>query len=190
MMTYKKISRIILLLGIVFGLAACANTKGTVQERQQAVLEMKTEVLNELYEIKPDVNAQLASASGYGVFSNANVNLILASFGGGYGVLRDNRSGQDVYMKMGEVGLDIGAGVKDFRIVMVFHTPEALDRFLDNGLAFGAQADAAAVADDQGGAFGGEVTIDNISIYQMTRAGLALQATIKGTRFWEDEELN
>jgi lipid-binding SYLF domain-containing protein len=93
-------------------------------------------------------------------------------------------------MRRGEFGIGFGTGIKDFRIVMVFHTQDALDRFLENGLVFGAQADAVAVADDQGVAFGGEITVDNITIYQMTQAGLALQATFKGTRFWEDAELN
>jgi hypothetical protein len=32
--------------------------------------------------------------------------------------------------------------------------------------------------------------VDNVTVYQMTETGLALQATIKGTRFWEDEALN
>ncbi len=63
--------------------------------------------------------------------------------------MQNNLTQQEVYMKMGEVGLGIGAGLKDFRIVMVFHTQDALDRFMENGVAFGAQADAAAVADDQ-----------------------------------------
>lgn len=177
-------------LFLVLLLTACTSNQGTVEDRRLAVQDMKTEVLNTLYSNKPDVRMQLPDAAGYAVFSNANVNLIFASVGGGYGLLRDNRSGQDIYMKMGELGLGFGAGVKDFRIVMVFHTAEALDRFLENGIAFGAQADAAAVADEQGVAFGGEVTVDNITIYQMTQSGLALQATIKGTRFWEDDELN
>jgi lipid-binding SYLF domain-containing protein len=170
-------------------LAGCAAT-GTVEERRQGVQEMKNEVLVNLYEMKPDVRNQINEASGYAVFSNANVNIILASFGTGYGVLTNNQTMQDTYMRMGEVGLGIGAGVKDFRVVMVFHTNDALDRFNEYGLAFGAQADAAAVASDQGGAVGGEVTVDNVTVYQMTETGLALQATIKGTRFWEDEALN
>ncbi len=178
------------LLLICLVLSACASTQGTVEERRQAVQEMRTEVLDELYTLKPDARSQLPEAVGYAVFSNANVNLIFASFGGGYGILHDNRAGEETYMKLGEFGLGFGAGIKDFRIVMVFHTAEALDRFLDNGLAFGAQADAAAVADDQGVAFGGEITVDNITVYQMTQAGLALQATVKGTRFWADSELN
>lgn len=175
---------------ILFTLIGCANTTGSLDDRRSAVQEMKRDVMSELFELKPDVRSQINTAAGYAVFSNANVNLILASFGAGYGILTDNASGEDTYMKMGEIGVGLGAGVKDFRVVMVFHTPDALARFNEYGLAFGAQADAAAVASEQGGAVGGEVTVDNVTVYQMTETGLALQATIKGTKFWEDEELN
>lgn len=171
-------------------LGACVMSGGTVAQKRSAVQDMKSAVLNELYAEKPDVRQQLGDAPGYAVFSSANVNLILASFGGGYGMMHNNRNGQDVYLKMGEFGVGLGAGLKDFRVVMVFHTQEAMDRFLEYGVAFGAQADAAAVASDQGGAVGGELQLDNITVYQLTQTGLALQATIKGTKYWRDDELN
>jgi lipid-binding SYLF domain-containing protein len=174
-------------------LASCTTTgigRGTPQERRSAILEMRQEVLSELYGIKPDTRAQLGSAAGYAVFSNANINLIIASFGGGFGIVRDNQSGADTYMRMGEVGIGIGAGVKDFRAVFVFHNAAALQRFMDVGLSVGGQADAAAKAGDLGAAISGEALIDNVSVYQLTQSGLALQATIKGTRYWEDGDLN
>jgi len=93
-------------------------------------------------------------------------------------------------MKMGEVGVGLGLGVKDFRLVFVFHDEAAMKRFVEQGWALGAQADAAAKASDKGGAVGGEITVDNMTIYQLTETGLALQATIKGTRFWKDQNLN
>ncbi|HEY5738528.1 MAG TPA: hypothetical protein VIW27_02325 [Gammaproteobacteria bacterium] len=49
---------------------------------------------------------------------------------------------------------------------------------------------AAAKASDKGAAAGGEISVDNMTIYQLTESGLALQATIKGTRFWKDDGLN
>lgn len=171
-------------------LGACVMSGGTAAQKRAAVQSMKNEVLGELYAEKPDVRQQIGDAPGYAVFSSANVNLILASFGGGYGVLHDNRNGSDVYLKMGEFGVGLGAGLKDFRVVMVFHTQNAMERFLEYGVAVGAQADAAAVADEQGGAVGGELQLDNITVYQLTQAGLALQATLKGTKYWRDEELN
>ncbi len=171
-------------------LAACMMSGGTVEQKRAAVQNMKNVVLAELYAQKPDVRNQVATSSGYAVFSNANINLIFASFGGGYGVVHENTSGADTYLKLGEFGVGFGAGIKDFRVVMVFHDRDALQRFMDYGVAVGAQADAAAVANDQGGAVGGELTLDNITVYQITEAGLALQATVKGTKFWRDPELN
>jgi lipid-binding SYLF domain-containing protein len=116
--------------------------------------------------------------------------LILASFGGGVGVVRNNETDDDTFMRMGEVGIGLGAGVKDFRAVFVFHDREALDRFMDVGIAVGGQADAAAKAGDLGAAVGGEAIVDNVTVYQLTQSGLALQATIKGTRYWRDSQLN
>ncbi|MCC2617602.1 hypothetical protein LJ739_15215 [Aestuariibacter halophilus] len=172
-------------------LLGCAAQQGqSVAERRSAVMTMQQEVLQQLYAEKPSVKSQIRDAVGYAVFDSANVNLILASFGGGYGVVKNNRSGAVTYMKMAEAGLGFGAGVKDFRLVMVFHEAAALSRFIEHGWAFGAQADAAAKAGDKGAAAGGEATVDNITVYQLTQSGIALQATIKGTKFWVDDELN
>ena len=178
-----------LVAAVVF--CGCATTSGTTPaEKRQAVQNMRQDVLTELYGLKPSVREQIRSAPGYGVFSDANVNIILASFSGGYGVVRDNQSGRDTYMKMGEAGIGLGWGLKDFRAVLVFHDRDTLNQFITNGWQLGAHADAAAQAGDAGGSVGGEILLDNITVYQMTESGLALQATIKGTRYWKDDELN
>ncbi len=183
--------RIFTLLIISLVLSGCAlHQAKTPQDKRNAVIEMKNQTLTELFKIKPDVRSQLTNAPGYAVFSNANINLILASFGGGYGLVKDNRTKKHTYMNMGEIGLGLGLGAKDFRLVMVFHTGEAMQRFIKQGWAFGAQADAAVKARDKGAAVGGEATVDNITIYQITESGLALQATVKGTKFWPNSELN
>ncbi len=186
-------SKLIAATALIAFLAACTTTgmtRGTPDSRRQAIQEMRQEVLAELYSIKPDTRGQIADASGYAVFSNANINLIFASFGGGTGVVRSNANNADTYMRMGEVGIGIGAGVKDFRAVFVFHNAQALERFMDVGISVGGQADAAAKAGDLGAAVGGEAIVDNITVYQLTQSGLALQATVKGTRYWQDADLN
>ena len=178
----------VLLLLFLASCTATGMTRGTPDERRQAIQDMRQEVLTELYSSKPDTKAQIASASGYAVFSNANINLLLASFGGGIGVVRSN--GSDTYMRMGEVGIGIGAGVKDFRAIFVFHNNDALERFMGVGISVGGQADAAAKAGDLGGSVSEEAILDNVTVYQLTQSGLALQATIKGTRYWQDAALN
>ena len=54
-----------------------------------------------------------------------------------------------------------------------------------------AQADAAAKDDSQGGSIDGAISISpEITFYQVTKKGLALQATIQGTKYWKDKDLN
>ena len=178
-----------IILALTIG--GCATTGGkTPAGKRQSILAMHNEVLSDLYKLKPDVKSQISSAPGYAVFSNVNINIILASFGGGYGVVKNNKTGKQTFMNMGEVGVGLGIGVKDFRAVFVFHSADSMNRFVEHGWAFGAQADAAAKASDKGAAVGGETTIDNITIYQLTETGLALQATVKGTKYWKDDSLN
>jgi lipid-binding SYLF domain-containing protein len=186
-----KLRNIVVLASIALVSVSCATSGGGAPEdKRKVVQDMRTQVLTELYRIKPQTRSMIADSPGYGVFSNANVNIIFASFGGGYGVVKNNKSGSNTYMKMGEVGVGLGIGVKDFRAVFIFHDENTMKNFIDSGWQFGAQADAAAKSSDKGGAVGGEIVIDNITIYQITEAGLALQATVKGTKYWKDGELN
>jgi len=150
-------------------LSGCATTSATTPaEKRTAVHAMRQQVLADLYRIKPAARNLVQAAPGYAVFSNANVNIIFASFGGGYGVVHDNNKGRDTYMKMGEVGIGLGLGAKDSRAVFVFHDRATLERFISSGWEFGAHADATAKASDKGAAVGGEVLVDNITIYQLT----------------------
>jgi lipid-binding SYLF domain-containing protein len=177
-------------IAILAILSACATTQGTTPaEKRGAIGAMKNETLADLYKVRPQARAEIAAAPGYAVFSNANVNIIFASFSGGYGVV-DPKSGTKTYMKMGEAGIGLGLGVKDFRAVFIFHSRSDLDRFVNSGWEFGGHADAAAKASDKGAAVGGEVLLDGITVYQLTKSGLALQATVKGTKYWKDDELN
>ena len=188
-MERMKIGLYGLVMTLIF--SGCATTTGTApQEKRKAVLSMRSDVLTELYKIHPKARAEVAAAPGYAVFSNANVNIIFVSFGGGYGVVQDNKTGKPIFMKMGEAGIGLGLGVKDFRAVFIFHDRAVLEKFIKSGWEFGGHADAAAKAEDKGAAVGGEALFDGITIYQLTKSGLALQATVKGTKYWKDDELN
>lgn len=186
----KKLTLFLTLL-LSFSLIGCMSTTGkSIKQQQSDILSMRQDVLTKLYKIEPSAKSKVANAVGYAVFSNANVNLIFASFSGGYGVLKSNTTGKNTYMKMGEVGLGLGIGVKDFRAVFVFHSKTSFDRFIKEGIMVGGHADAAFKAADKGAAVGGEVVVDDVTVYQITEAGLALQATIKGTKYWVDSDLN
>ena len=93
-------------------------------------------------------------------------------------------------MKMYSAGIGIGLGVKDFRGIFIFTERGALDRFVEEGWQAGGQADAAAKAGEKGAALTGAIDVaPGIKLYQITEHGLALMATIQGTKFWKDDEL-
>ncbi|WP_046006355.1 YSC84-related protein [Pseudoalteromonas rubra] len=182
-----------LLMSVVLSvfLSACASMgPGDAAQKRAEIQKMKRETLTKLYSKKPDVRAQLSNAPGYAVFSNANLNIIFVAAGTGYGVVEDNTSGKSTYMNMAEGGVGLGLGAKDYRIVMVFHTKAAMNQFVESGWTFGGNADAAARAADKGASIEGEVYYGDVTVYTLTESGLALQATIKGTKFWQDKELN
>ena len=170
----------------------CVAQKGTtIHEKRNYVLSMKNETLNELYSIRPEVKSKIKRASGYAVFSNINTNLFLFSSGNGFGVAIANQSGKKTYMKMNFAGFGPGLGVKDFRAVLIFKNEKRFNEFVDGDWEFGGHADAAAKSNEKGAAAGGEMYIeDDIEIYQITEAGVAIQATVAGTYFREYAELN
>ena len=159
--------------------------------KQQKILTMSQEVLERLYSEKPSTRREVENAAGYAVFSNIGVNLVLFSAGFGQGVVHDNKSGQNTFMNMGSAGLGIGLGVKDFRGVFVFHNRDALDNFIEYGWDFSGQADVAAKSGDKGDEASFSATaVNGVSLYQLTEAGLALQATLQGTKYWKSKKLN
>ena len=167
------------------------SAKLPVAKRQQLVHEMETETLARLYQERPSTKGEIREAAGYGVFSNANVNLIFISGGGGYGVVVDNATGQRTYMKMALGGIGLGLGVKDYRQVLIFKSKKTLNKFIESGWKFGGHADVAAKAGESGGELSGEGAIgSDIEAYSMTESGLALQATVAGTKYWKDKNLN
>jgi len=186
-----KIRSHLLLIVLLFSvLQACSAPGSTGGEQRNAIEKMRQEVLSDIYKLQPSVRKKVQAAPGYAVFSNVNVNLIFFSAGTGFGVTVDNSSGKKTYMKMGEAGFGLGAGIKDFRALFIFDNREVMDRFVESGWQFGGQADAAAKAGEKGAAVGGEALVDGITVYQLTETGLALQATVKGTKYWKDDALN
>jgi len=162
----------------------------TNEEKRSAIDAMAAETLERLYHEKASVREEIEKAAGYGAFSNANVNIIFASAGGGYGVVVDKTAGTKTYMRMGMGGLGLGLGAKDFRQVLIFDTQETIKKFIESGWEFGGHADAAAKTPDKGAEASAEGMIGAVKVYSMTEAGLALQATVTGTKYWKDKELN
>ncbi len=138
--------------------AALFGPKGDdVEEKKANVRKQRDEMLAELFRSQPSLQATINKAAGYATFKNVNVNLLLLATANGYGMVVDNKTRKETFMRMGSLGGGVGAGVKDVRVVFVFHDAALMRQFIDEGWQFGGTADASAkykntgVAGDQPG---------------------------------------
>jgi lipid-binding SYLF domain-containing protein len=85
-----------------------------------------------------------------------------------------------------------GAGVKDFRAVFIFDDRLVMENFINSGWSFGGGADAAVTAEEtEGAATSGAIDVaPGVRVYQLTKNGLALSATVNGTKYWVDKDVN
>ena len=179
-----------LLLSVLLVCVPLVVSAGPEEDRKEAQ-EARQSVLAKLYAEKPGAKAEIEKSKGYAVFSSFGMNLLVVSTARGSGILRDNRSGKDIYMSMFSAGGGLGLGVKDFGIVFVFNDENAMDEFIKTGWDFSAQADATVETnEDSEGAEAAATIVPGVEIYQVTDKGLALQATLQGTKYWKNDDLN
>ena len=174
--------------------AGLFSAKGdNAEEKRVAVRKQRDEILAKLYAAHPDAKDKIQSAAGYGAFNNKNMNLFLVSSGSGYGMVVD-KGGKETFMAMGSLGGGLGLGAKDLSVVFIFKNADVLKKFVESGWQFGGEADASAKAGEKGAAASKEAGADTggnlFEVYQMTDTGVSLQATVAGTKYWKDKDLN
>jgi len=188
----KPFVALIAMVSALLILNGCAGAKGnTKADKISAIHKMRSTDLADLYKIAPSARGHVGSGYGYAVFDNMGINILLVSTGQGYGVAHNNKTGKNTYMKMFSAGFGVGLGINDFRGIFVFDNKAVFDRFVKHGWNVEGQADAAAKYKADGGAIAIAIEVSpGIHLYQITKNGLAAQATIQGTKFWRDDELN
>jgi lipid-binding SYLF domain-containing protein len=169
-----------------------AEAAASKAERQQEVRQTAQETLARLYKVTPSARKAVEGAAGYAVFSNFGMKILVAGGGSGKGVVVDNKTRQETFMKMAEVQAGLGFGVKKFRLVWVFEKKSDLNRFINSGWELGAQTTATAQMSGKGAdVFAGALSITpGVWLYQLSDDGLALELTAKGTKYYKDDELN
>jgi lipid-binding SYLF domain-containing protein len=188
----KSLVAVSILLALLCSSALVWGQKDDKKKKKQAkVLEMKDKTLADLYKGKPEAEREIKSAPGYAVFDNNGIHLLLLATSRGNGVVMSNGGDAPYYMKMKTIGAGPGLGVKDYRVIFVFKNAAALRKFKEGGWDTTAEADAAAKSKNSGGAASTSgSSVDDVRIYTITKKGVALQATLGGTKFSKDGDLN
>ena len=181
----------LLALAVSTPVSAAAPTPAEVKQEKDEIRKKTKEILAQLYKAEPSAKATIGKAAGYAVFSNFGMKIFVVGSGKGKGVAVDNKTKKEVFMDMLELQAGLGMGVKKFNLVWVFETPQALATFMNSGWELGGQTSAAAKAGGKGGSFQGAIAVaPGVWLYQLTEAGLALELTAKGTKYYKDDDLN
>jgi lipid-binding SYLF domain-containing protein len=157
----------------------------TLAERRQEILDMSKSTLDAL---RKDESAKslIDSAYGHVVFDTTKGGFIVTGAGGTGVAMRKNGS-SPVYMHMGAGGVGLGAGLENYKLIILFENEDVYKRFIDGAWSAGASAQAAAGRD--GAAAVGKFN-NGVAVYHITDKGLIAQADVTGVKFWPSDRLN
>ena len=181
------------LLFVVTWIAGCASTgtSGDADQKREALRKLRADTLEDFYATKPELRAEIEKAVGYAVFDASQVNIVLFVGGLGGGVLVENKTGKETFMKMTRVGTGPGVGYKSFRQLMIFKDKSLFDTFKTVGADVGASADATMKIGGKGVAIDPNTSFNPLlSVYQITDRGALLQANWGGVAYLPDSALN
>ena len=190
----KRLTGILSLCVLLFASSALmAATSSKDKDKARAdIRKASGQVLASLYKAQPSAKKAIEAAAGYATFSNFGMKILFAGSGTGKGIaVKKGSPNKETFMKMIEVQAGLGIGVKKFQLVFIFEDPAALDKFISSGWDSSAQATAAATDGNKGGAYAGAMPVSTgVWLYQLTDKGVALEATVKGTKYYKDDDLN
>lgn len=187
-----KMITAILVAVLISTITGCAGPKGKTVKAKQAYAEnMSNEALIQLYRHDAGARREIASAPGYAVFEAIQTQMLFTGTGNGYGIVRDNLTGKETHMKAFAAGAGFGAGIKNYRAVIVFKDRAIMDEFVNKGWVFGAHGTADAMYENDGSTASGSSAFDGrIKVYTFTESGVMAAASLRGVKVWKDKELN
>lgn len=169
--------------------AEMVGNEETPELTRQRMDGVAAKALDALFSESAEAKALYDLSSGYAVFDARQLTIIGATAGFGRGVAVEKETGARTYMKMGTggVGLSLGIGGFDRKVVILFEDATLFRQFVDHGY------DATAEA---GSMFGDESETEEVqfvngrTIFILTKKGWKVSFSVAGTKYWKDAKLN
>lgn len=179
-----------LVLCLMTGAVLAANADKVVKERAE-IDELSAKALENLYEKVPSAERVIENCYAYATLSNTGIKLGILGDAHGRGLAVNNETGECLYMRMKEMGVGLGLGVKEYDLIFVIGTETAWNSFISGDIKFASAAEAAAGDGVTGDSIeGASIAANGVWVYQVTKKGLTLDASIKGTKIYPDKKLN
>lgn len=180
-----------LLVCLMTATSFAATSQEKIDKERAEIDNLSVKALHNLYEKVPSAENVINKCYAYATLSNTGMKLGIFGDAHGRGLAVNNATGEKVYMRMKEVGLGFGLGIKEYDLIFVIGTEKAWNSFISGDIKFASSADASASDGQAGGAVeGASIAANGIWVYQMTKKGLSLEASIKGTKIYADKKLN
>jgi lipid-binding SYLF domain-containing protein len=157
---------------------------GLTKEDRLELQQMAVESLDQLISTSEPARQLFEKSEGYAVFDSTKVGALVTGAGGS-GVAVDPDENQCVYMHMGAGGVALGAGIQQYKLVMLFEDDKSFEKFVDGRWDGGATAQAVA---GKAAAEAASNFVDGVAVYQLTDKGLSAQADLTFMRFWQDHD--
>lgn len=180
-----------LLVGLMTATSFAATNQEKIDKERTEIDNLSVKALHTLYEKVPSAQNVINNCYAYATLSNTGMKLGLFGSAHGRGLAVNNTTGEKVYMRMQEMGVGLGLGVKEYDLIFVIGTEKAWNAFIAGDIKFASSAEASASDGQAGDAIeGASIAANGIWVYQMTKKGLSLEASIKGTKIYADKKLN
>jgi lipid-binding SYLF domain-containing protein len=113
----------------------------TLTDRRQEILDMSKETIAAL---RKDESARelVDDAYGHAVFDTTKGGFLVTG-AGGTGVAMQKNGSNPIYMHMGAGGVGLGAGLENYKFIVLFENEDVYERFIDGEWSAGATAQAA-----------------------------------------------
>ena len=172
-------------------LAGCASPDGnTAAEKKAFTLKKRDVAMAELAVRDPSAKATIDAAPGYLFLSCFGIHPGFGTFANGYGVIQDNKTGKQVFIRMSRFCIGPGLAVKGYYAVVTVPTEEAMTA-LETGPWYGtAFAEASFQFGKTGGSAAAEATNKAQHAWMWTHTGVSLELAAGGGKVWPVEELN
>ncbi len=168
-----------------------AKEQAKIAKQKTEINELSQKALNNLYEKVPAAKRIIPNSYAYATLSNTGMKLGILGDAHGRGLAVNNVTGEKIYMRMNETGIGLGLGVKEYDLIFVITTEEAWKSFISGKIKFASAAEASAKDGVTGDSVeGASVAAKGVWVYQMTKKGLSLDASIKGTKIYPYKKLN
>src|SRR5688572_10457628 len=136
--------------------------------------------LTRMQEHDPNIDDMIEKGNGYAIFPNAGKGAFVLGGGYGKGVVYDDAGQQIGFADITQLSAGAQIGGQSFSELIVFENQEALNRFKNNELNFGANASAVIIKKGVGSA---TTFKEGTAVYVLPKAGAMAEAAVGGQKF-------